>query len=104
MTDLQREQIVRRMFPDWREHLNDGRVIDQILEGLTCDRIIFNRCSRPSCKNVARPGLKTCTRCAAKTAQYMRLYKRRKKPAQQCSPAEGQERLEEYSTPKIQIT
>jgi hypothetical protein len=80
MTELQREQIVSRMYPDWREHLNDGRVIDQILEGLTCDRIIFNRCSRPSCKNAARTGLKTCSRCAAKTAQYMRLYKRRKKP------------------------
>jgi hypothetical protein len=80
MTELQREQIVGRMFPDWREHLNDGRVIDHILEGLTCDGIVFNRCSRPSCKNIARAGLKTCTRCAAKTAQYMRLYKRRKKP------------------------
>jgi hypothetical protein len=80
MTELQREQIVGRMFPDWREHLNDGRVIDHILEGLTCDGIVFNRCSRPSCKNVARAGLKTCTRCAAKTALYMRLYKRRKKP------------------------
>lgn len=80
MTELQREQIVGRLFPDWREHLNDGRVIDHILEGLTCDAIVFNRCSRPSCKNVARAGLKTCTRCAAKTAEYMRLYKRRKKP------------------------
>jgi hypothetical protein len=80
MTELQREQIVGRMFPDWREHLNDGRVIDHILEGLTCDAIVFNRCSRPSCKNVTRRGLKTCTRCAAKTAQYMRVYKRRKKP------------------------
>lgn len=80
MTELQREQIVNQMYPDWREHLNDGRVIDHILEGLTCDRIMFNRCSRPSCKNAARAGLKTCTRCAAKTAQYMRLYKRRKKP------------------------
>jgi len=79
MTEFQREQIVGRMFPDWREHLNDGRVIDHILEGLTCDGIVFNRCSRPSCKNVARPGLKTCARCAAKTAQYMRIYKRRKK-------------------------
>ena len=79
MTEFQREQVVGRMFPDWREHLNDGKVIDHILERLTCDGIVFNRCSRPSCKNVARPGLKTCTRCAAKTAQYMRLYKRRKK-------------------------
>jgi len=79
MTEFQREQIVGRMFPDWREHLNDGRVIDHILEGLACDGIVFNRCSRPSCKNVARPGLKTCPRCAAKTAQYMRVYKRRKK-------------------------
>jgi len=56
MTELQREQIVGRLFPDWREHLNDGRVIDHILEGLTCDGIVFNRCSRPSCKNVARAG------------------------------------------------
>jgi hypothetical protein len=79
MTELQREQIVGRMFPDWREHLNDGKVIDQILEGLTCDGIVFNKCSRPSCKNAARPGLKTCTRCAAKTAQYMRNYTRCKK-------------------------
>lgn len=80
MTELQREQILSRMFPDWREHLNDGRVIDHILEGLTCDGIVFNKCSRPSCKNVARMGLKTCSQCAAKTAQYMRLYKRRQKP------------------------
>jgi hypothetical protein len=79
MTELQREKIVGRMFPDWREHFNDGRVIDHILEGLTCEGIVFNRCSRPSCKNVARTGPKTCTRCAAKTADYMRLYKRRKK-------------------------
>jgi hypothetical protein len=79
MTEFQREQVVGRMFPDWRDHLNDGKVIDHILERLTCDGIVFNRCSRPSCKNVARPGLKTCTRCASKTAQYMRIYKRRKK-------------------------
>jgi len=89
MTELQREQIVGRMFPEWREHLNDGRVIDHILEGLTCDAIVFNRCSRPSCKNVARPGLKTCTQCATKTAQYMRVYKRRKKPQTETRPDAG---------------
>jgi hypothetical protein len=81
MTELQSEQIVGRMFPNWGEHLHDGKVLDHILEGLASDHIIFNRCSRPSCNNVARTGLKTCTRCAAKTAQYRRLYKRRKKPA-----------------------
>jgi hypothetical protein len=89
MTEFQREQVVGRMFPDWREHLNDGKVIDHILEGLTCDGIVFNRCSRPSCKNVARTGLKTCTRCAAKTAQYMRLYKRSKKTPTNAQPDTG---------------
>jgi hypothetical protein len=78
MTESQREEIVEGMFPDWREHLNDGKVIDHILEGLSCRKIVLNRCSRPSCYNVARPGLKRCTRCAAQTAQYMRSYERRK--------------------------
>src|SRR5437879_11593249 len=78
MTELEREQIVARMFPDWQEHLNDGKVIDHILEGLSCREIVLNRCSRPGCYNVARPGLKTWTRCAAKTAQYMRSYERSK--------------------------
>lgn len=78
MTELEREQIVARMFPDWQEHLNDGKVIDHILEGLSCREIVLNRCSRPGCYNVARPGLKTCTRCAAKTAHYMRSYERSK--------------------------
>jgi hypothetical protein len=78
MTESQREEIVEGMFPDWREHLNDGKVIDQILEGLSCREIVLNRCSRPGCYNVARRGLKRCTQCAAKTAQYMRSYERRK--------------------------
>jgi hypothetical protein len=86
MTEFQREHIVECMFPDWPEHLNDGKVIDHILEGLTCDEIVFNRCSRPSCNNVARPGLKTCTRCAAKTAQYMRTYTRRKRSEMSTCP------------------
>jgi hypothetical protein len=38
MTESQREEMIEGMFPDWREHLNDGKVIDQILEGLTCQR------------------------------------------------------------------
>jgi hypothetical protein len=79
MTEFQREQIVERMFPNWREHLNDGKVIDNILEGISCDEIVLNRCSRPSCNNTARPGLKTCARCAARTAQYMNAYRHRKK-------------------------
>lgn len=78
MTELDRIQIVERMFPDWREHLNDGKVLDQVLDGLTCHQIVLNRCSRPSCNNVARRGRKTCIVCAAKAAQYMRNYERRK--------------------------
>jgi hypothetical protein len=78
MTESQREEIIEDMFPDWQEHLNDGKVIDHILEGLSCREIVLNRCSRPGCYNVARPGLKRCTRCAATTAQYMRSYERRK--------------------------
>ena len=78
ITEYQREEIIEGMFPDWQEHLNDGKVIDHILEGLSCREIVLNRCSRPGCYNVARPGLKRCTRCAAKTAQYMRSYERRK--------------------------
>jgi len=78
MTESQREEIIEGMFPDWREHLNDGKVIDHILEGLSCREIVLNRCSRPGCYNVARRGLKRCTQCAAKAAQYMRKYERRK--------------------------
>jgi hypothetical protein len=78
MTELDRIQIVESMFPDWREHLSDGKIIDQILEGLTCREIVLDRCSRPSCNNVARRGRKTCTKCAAKAAQYMRTYERRR--------------------------
>ena len=78
MTEVEREQIVARMFPDWQEHLNDSKVIDHILEGISCREIVLNRCSRPGCYNVARRGLKTCTQCAAKAAQYMRSYERRK--------------------------
>jgi len=78
MTESQREEIIEGMFPDWREHLNDGKVIDHILKGLSCHEIVLNRCSRPGCYNVARPGLKRCTQCAAKAAQYMRKYERHK--------------------------
>jgi hypothetical protein len=34
VTEFQREKIVERMCPDWREHLSDGRVIDSILRQL----------------------------------------------------------------------
>jgi hypothetical protein len=78
MTESQREEIIEGMFPDWQEHLNDGKVIDNILEGLSCREVVFNKCSRPGCSNVARRGLKTCTECAAKAAQYRRAYERRK--------------------------
>lgn len=78
MTELDRIQVVENMFPDWREHLNDGQVIDQILDGLTCDQIVLDRCSRPGCNNVARLARKTCIQCATKAAQYMRTYGRRK--------------------------
>ena len=78
MTELDRMQIVENMFPEWREHLNDGKVIDYILEGLCCREIVLNRCSRPGCNNVARSGLKTCLPCAAKAAHYMQNYKRHK--------------------------
>jgi hypothetical protein len=54
ITDLQREKIVECMFPAWREHLADGKVIDHILEQLARYQVLFNRCSRPSCKKVAR--------------------------------------------------
>jgi hypothetical protein len=78
MTELDRMRIVENMFPDWREHLNDGRVIDHVLDGLTGHQVMLNKCSRPSCKNVARPGRKTCLECATKVAEYMRTYERRK--------------------------
>ena len=78
MTEMDRMQIVEDMFPEWREHLSDGKVLDQILDGLTCNQIVLNRCSRPGCNNVARRGRKTCIECAAKAAKYMRNYERRK--------------------------
>lgn len=78
MTELERLRIVENMFPDWREHLNDGKVLDQVLDGLTCQKIVLNRCSRPGCSNAARYGRKTCMECATKAAQYMRKYQFRK--------------------------
>ena len=78
MTEMDRVTIVENMFPDWREHLRDGKVLDDVLEGLTCQQIVLNRCSRPGCNNVARRGRKTCMECATKAAQYMRKYERRK--------------------------
>lgn len=75
MTEMDRMQIVENMFPDWKEHLNDGKVIDQILDGLTRHQIVLNRCSKPGCNNVARRGRKTCIECATKAAQYMRTVR-----------------------------
>jgi uncharacterized OB-fold protein len=69
VAELQREKIVECMFPDWREHLSDGKVIDHILEQLARYQVLFKKCSRPSCKNVARPGLRICARCAAEPAE-----------------------------------
>lgn len=45
MTEMDRMRIVENMFPDWREHLSDGKIIDHILEGLAC---------RKSCSTDAR--------------------------------------------------
>ena len=45
MTDMDRMRIVENMFPDWKEHLSDGKIIDHILEGLAC---------RKSCSTDAR--------------------------------------------------
>lgn len=78
MTELDRMKIVEQMFPDWREHLRDGKVIDNMLDGLTCQEIVLDQCSRPGCKNVARQGRKTCIECATKASQYMRTYERKK--------------------------
>ena len=78
MTELDRMKIVEQMFPDWREHLRDGKVIDNMLDGLTCHGIVLNRCSRPGCNNVARRGRKTCIECATRASQYMRRYERKK--------------------------
>jgi hypothetical protein len=68
MTEMERVKIVESMFPDWIAHLADGKVIDNILKGLTFHRIAFHRCSRLGCKNVARRHRKTCTECAAKSS------------------------------------
>jgi hypothetical protein len=78
MTELDRMRIVENMFPDWREHLNDGRVIDQVLDGIAGHRVLLNKCSRPSCNNVARHDRKTCLECSQKASQYMRTYERRR--------------------------
>lgn len=72
MTEMDRVQIVENMFPDWKEHLNDGKVIDQVLDGLTAHQVVLNKCSRPGCNNVARRRRKRCIECAAKSTQYMR--------------------------------
>ena len=90
MTELDRMQIVEKLFPDWREHLQDGKVIDQVLDGLSCHQIVLNRCSRPGCNNVARRGRRTCIECATKAAEYMRTYERRKaKNATQTAPQDS---------------
>ena len=75
MTELDRVQIVENMFPDWKEHLNDGKVIDQVLDGLTAHQVVLNKCSRPGCNNVARRRRKRCIECAAKSRQYMRTMR-----------------------------
>jgi hypothetical protein len=80
VNDLQREKIVERMFPDWREHLTDGKVIDHILEQLARYQILFKKCSGAGCKKVARSGLQLCTRCAIEAAEHMRSYGRSKEP------------------------
>ena len=90
MTELQREQVLEGMFPDWQEHLNDSKVIDQILDGLSCHGIVLNRCSRPGCNNVARSTFKRCARCAARSAEYMRTYERRRMTSQQTPETQGQ--------------
>jgi hypothetical protein len=43
MTERERERIVEAMFPDWTEHLNDGKVLDHIVEELA-------RCGAKSAK------------------------------------------------------
>jgi len=102
MTEVEREQVVARMFPNWQEHLNDGKVIDHILEGISCREIVLNRCSRPGCYNVARAGLKRCTRCAAQTAQYMRSYERRTTAnRERVETCRGQETLPAGTRPTI---
>ena len=78
MTEMDRVRIVENIFPNWREHLHHGKVIDDILEGFTCQQIIFNRCSRPGCNYVPRRGRKTRIECATTAAQYMRTCERRK--------------------------
>ena|SRR5215469_7460808 len=98
MTEFDRERIAEHMFPDWREHLNDGNVIDHILEGLSCREIVLNKCSRPGCNQVARPGLKTCTQCAAKVARYMRTYTRRKTTHHQKNPPASADRFQPANT------
>ena len=60
MTEMDRMPIVQNMFPDWMEHLSDGKIIDH------------------GCNNVARRGRKRCKECAARCVQYMRTYGRRK--------------------------
>jgi hypothetical protein len=87
MTEVDRERIIEQLFPNWREHLSDGKVIDNILDALSSREIVLDKCSRPGCHNVARPGLKRCAPCAIKAAQYMRPYSRRKPAtAQQDNP------------------
>jgi hypothetical protein len=98
MTEFDRERLVGHMFPDWREHLNDGKVMDHILEGLSCCEIVLNKCSRPGCNKVARPGLKRCTQCAAKAAQYMSTYARRKTRHHHKNPPTSADRFQSANT------
>jgi len=39
MTESQREEIIEGTFPDWREHLNDGKVIDHIRKDSAAARL-----------------------------------------------------------------
>ena len=36
VTNLQCETMVERMFPDWREHLSDGKVMDHVTTNPNC--------------------------------------------------------------------
>jgi hypothetical protein len=89
MTELERVRIVEDLFPDWKEHLSDGKVLDQVLDGLSCHKVVVNKCSRAGCNNVARRDRKTCLECAEKAARYMRTYERKTKNVTQSAPEDN---------------
>ena len=79
MTEMDRMRIVENMFPDWKEHLSDGKIIDHILEGLAC---------RKSCSTDARDEVVITSHAVAEKG----AKDARQDAASTCAPTDAERR------------